>query len=659
MQKIILRDGLTIHYRQAGKGPPLLLQHGWGGSSLYWQATIDYLSEFRTVYALDLPGFGQSPPMTSGKATPERLFAILVEFIEQLKLEHFDLIGHSFGCNLVSFMAAEMPDQVRRLILTCPATYRNNNERRLINIVHQAMEIGLLMRRPWIGNVPQLYRRISQRFFYRLPEDDLILKEGFLDFLRMDRRTAMESAVSAASKRVNDMLRAIRTPTLVLGTSDDQIMPRHGPATVSQLIPNSRLVWIEQCGHLPMVERPDVYHWIVRDFLFKDLPEHVGQPTYHPSLQPSLAAAAAAAVTSGPPHVVTMPTLVTTPDVPNQNNHHEQPAQQPAQQPTQSPAQPPAQPSSNEPPPAPVEVRTRNVDIDEMEEEEEEKEGRNGVQVITRLIPSPIRKQVGQITAEQIARISRQRPKSVQKRHHALPKQRAVRVSKRQLLERQAMQASGNPKQQALAASSSPEHNDQSPEYASIELAQEAAAAAKKAAEAAAKQAAEAAQRAVAAAEQALEAQHAAEAQKAALEAQEAVEKAQQVLARAFPSDGDNADNADQADQANQSAQPDNSHAAQPVQIGVANEPGRPSPSTPAQGESPTTSPAHSPGETGETARETHADQPQGGQAAAGGTSPEAATYPTAGTTETEAESANAAGTSGTPGTTNDEQQQS
>jgi hypothetical protein len=286
-----------------------------------------------------------------------------------------------------------------------------------------------------------------------------------------------------------------------------------------------------------------------------------------------------------------------------------------------------------------------------MEEEEEEKEGRNGVQVITRLIPSPIRKQVGQITAEQIARISRQRPKSVQKRHHALPKQRAVRVSKRQLLERQAMQASGNPKQQALAASSSPEHNDQSPEYASIELAQEAAAAAKKAAEAA--------QRAVAAAEQALEAQHAAEAQKAALEAQEAVEKAQQVLARAFPSDGDNADNADQADQANQSAQPDNSHAAQPVQIGVANEPGRPSPSTPAQGESPTTSPAHSPGETGETARETHADQPQGGQAAAGGTSPEAATYPTAGTTETEAESANAAGTSGTPGTTNDEQQQS
>lgn len=267
MLKINLPSGPIIHYRQIGAGPPLLLQHGWGGSSLYWQGTAAHLADIRTVYSIDLPGYGQSPPMITDQATPQRLAELIIEFMDSLGLEQIELVGHSFGSNLVSYVAADNPERVPRLVLTCPATYRDNGERRMIKVVHRLMGLTLRLRRPWVGNMPTVYRRFSERFFYRLPKDQIILREGFEDFLRMDRRTATESAISAANEAVNDALQRIMVKTLIIGASNDQIMPRHGPSTVAQLIPGSRLVWIENCGHLPMVERPEVYHWLLRNFL--------------------------------------------------------------------------------------------------------------------------------------------------------------------------------------------------------------------------------------------------------------------------------------------------------------------------------------------------------------------------------------------------------
>ncbi len=267
MEQINLSGGVHIHYRVAGTGPALLLQHGWGGSSLYWQSTVANLSDLRTVYAIDLPGYGQSPPMTLEAAHPERLAILLIEFADAVGLEHIDLIGHSFGANLVSYVAANYPSRVGHLVLTCPATYRNDRERQMVRFVHRLMGLTLRMRRPWVGRIPPVYRRISRRFFYRLPDDNVLLREGFKDFLRMDRQTATQSALNAVDDSINKVFRRIEVPTLIVGASNDQIMPRHGPSTVAQLIPESRLVWIEQCGHLPMVERPEAYHWLVRDFL--------------------------------------------------------------------------------------------------------------------------------------------------------------------------------------------------------------------------------------------------------------------------------------------------------------------------------------------------------------------------------------------------------
>jgi len=275
METIELSEGIIIHYRHLGQGRPILLQHGWGGSSLYWQSTIAHLADIRSVYAIDLPGYGQSPPIPLDNPTPERLSGLLVEFVNRMGIDQFDLIGHSFGSNLAAHVAARYPDRVGQLVLTCPATYRNGGERRLIRVVHRMLGMTLRLRRTWIGRIPPVYRSMSQRFFYQLPTDNTLLLEGFKDFLRMDRRTAAESALNAVNDSINEILLKIDIPTLIVAATHDQILPRHGPSTVAQLIPDSRLVWIENCGHLPMVERPDVYHWILREFLLYGKPHRV------------------------------------------------------------------------------------------------------------------------------------------------------------------------------------------------------------------------------------------------------------------------------------------------------------------------------------------------------------------------------------------------
>lgn len=270
---IRLSNGYTIYYRKAGRGAPVLLVHGWGGSSRYWRDTITFLSETHTVYALDLPGYGQSPPMIIEPATPERLSRLVLEFTDAMQIETFDIVGHSLGASLSAYIAAGWPERVNHLVMTCVGTYRNKHERRLIKVMHRLMMVWLRLRQPWMLRVPLAYRRIASRFFYQLPEDDVLLRECVADFLNMDRRSAKDSAIGMVGHTLVSVLRQIQVPTLVIGAMNDRLTPRYGPPSVNRLIPDSRLSWIEQCGHLPMLEQPDVYHGLLSDFLLDVLPE--------------------------------------------------------------------------------------------------------------------------------------------------------------------------------------------------------------------------------------------------------------------------------------------------------------------------------------------------------------------------------------------------
>lgn len=268
LQPIRLRRG-ELHCRMLGSGPPLLLLHGWGASSRCWSQTLCRLQERFTLIAPDLPGFGESPPFP-GVASNEELAAVTLELADALGLERFLLNGHSFCAGVAALVAAQAPERVERLVLTCFSVWHSERERRVVATVHRLLGLWLALRRPWQLRRPLFQRMLGRRLFYRLPDDPALLRAGLEDFLRMDYKVGLESAVSAAIPTFHAALRSIQAPTLLVAARQDQIMPPANTPIVAELIPDCRLVWIERCGHLPMIERAQLYHRLLLSFLYQD-----------------------------------------------------------------------------------------------------------------------------------------------------------------------------------------------------------------------------------------------------------------------------------------------------------------------------------------------------------------------------------------------------
>lgn len=264
---IIVEDA-PIFYRQAGAGSrtPLILLHGWGGSSRYWRSILTELSADRRVLAPDLPGFGESPPL-KGQADTGRMAELVLAFADAMGLEQFDLNGHSFSGSVAIFLAARHPERVRRIVLTCVSVFRNERERRIVDQIHKILGVWMGLRRPWMVDMRPFQRAAASLFFHKTPTDVSILRESFADFIKMDQRTALITASDAGNPAIKPAMRAIHAPALVIGARQDKIMPPANTPEIVRLIPNSRLIWIEQCGHFPMLEYSAHYTSLVTGFL--------------------------------------------------------------------------------------------------------------------------------------------------------------------------------------------------------------------------------------------------------------------------------------------------------------------------------------------------------------------------------------------------------
>jgi pimeloyl-ACP methyl ester carboxylesterase len=108
-------DGVRMHYVTGGSGPPLVLLHGWPQTWFAWREVMPALADHFTVYALDLPGLGDSEgaPPSYDKATLARSVHGLV--FGKLGLRGVRLVGHDLGAAVAFQYAAQFPDQVDKL----------------------------------------------------------------------------------------------------------------------------------------------------------------------------------------------------------------------------------------------------------------------------------------------------------------------------------------------------------------------------------------------------------------------------------------------------------------------------------------------------------------------------------------------------------------
>ncbi|MFG3104512.1 alpha/beta fold hydrolase [Streptomyces sp. NPDC048182] len=254
---VSLRVGqATVRYRTYGSGPGLVLVHGTGSGSVTWEGLVDRFADRYTVVLPDLSG---SDPVRDDGAplTVEVLTEQLAAVIAHTGLGPVDVVGHSLGAIVALSLAATRPGLVRRLVPI--AGFGRGDDAYLRATWEQYL--ALADRPAEFARFAMLtaFGRTYLRGLGKRAVDELAR-----DFLPTRGRIRQFEAVRRAD--VHGLLARIEAPTLVIGCTEDHLVPAENVRQVHAALPGSEYAELV-CGHVARVERPDELAALVRGFL--------------------------------------------------------------------------------------------------------------------------------------------------------------------------------------------------------------------------------------------------------------------------------------------------------------------------------------------------------------------------------------------------------
>jgi len=242
--------GLNLNIRESGEGPPLLLLHRSTGV-LGWDTFEDQLASHFHLIHPDLPGFGESD--RPDWAREPRDLAILVgRLIEALDLDDVTVVGLGFG----GFIAAEL------------ATMNDTNLKSLILVTPAGIK-------PREGEIVDQMLIAHDDYVRRGLNDESSFEARFGGELHPDVKDIWEfSRIMTAritwspymfSRRMPHLLSEVKTPSLVVWGSSDQIIPRVAGEQYVEGLADARLEVVEGAGHIVEWDQPEALAELIRN----------------------------------------------------------------------------------------------------------------------------------------------------------------------------------------------------------------------------------------------------------------------------------------------------------------------------------------------------------------------------------------------------------
>lgn len=269
-----------------GEGRTVLLVHGLGGSIANWDAVGPRLTRTARVLALDLPGFGLSPPW--GDWELETHARAVDAFLEEIGPS--TLVGNSMGALISEMAAAARPDLVEALVLICPATPPRLPDpllhwptaRRLT--LQSTKAVGPAFARHYLRNNPPelLVSNALRMTTHRPSRVPISMVEAFREMVRIRKSFPWApEAVPMTSQsmrrlywrrsRFVAMIRDIVAPTLVVQGEADRIVSPTAVQWMASLRPDWNLVVLKDTGHTPHLDSPVRLTAIIADWLERTL----------------------------------------------------------------------------------------------------------------------------------------------------------------------------------------------------------------------------------------------------------------------------------------------------------------------------------------------------------------------------------------------------
>ena len=248
--------GTKTHVLRGGEGTPVLFLHGSGDPGL-WLPVHEELAKSHDVIRPDHPGFGWSDEDIRIDSVHDLAFFYL-DLLAELGIERVSVIGSSLGGWIGADLAGIEPARIAHLVLIGAAGLRVEGSGQPDEF---ALEPAAAVELVYAGEEHR--RHAAERM--TLLEEDPAAMERFL-------RNRITTAHLAWNPYFHDpklvhRLHRITAPTLVVWGRDDGLVPLAHGHRWTELIPDSRLEVVDDCGHLPQVEQPERFMELVGPFL--------------------------------------------------------------------------------------------------------------------------------------------------------------------------------------------------------------------------------------------------------------------------------------------------------------------------------------------------------------------------------------------------------
>jgi len=267
---IVVVGGIRVHYSRAGAGPALVLLHGLVGSARNWNRNIEFLAQFRTVYALDSANMGESERVRGLDAGLAAQADRLAACMDELGIDVADVVGHSHGGAIAMMLAAKYPGRVRRLVLFAPANP-------FCKLGHAQMRFYRTRLGSWFARtvVPLMPRVMHRRALERMYGDPKRIAKGVLEGYTDGLDSSAIEHILAIMRRWSEDMELLQAalpdlkgvPMLLFwGDRDRAVGLGSGEELARRL--GAPLKVVHEAGHLAFEEMPEVCNPLLGEWLF-------------------------------------------------------------------------------------------------------------------------------------------------------------------------------------------------------------------------------------------------------------------------------------------------------------------------------------------------------------------------------------------------------
>ena len=245
-----------------GEGPDILLLHGLGATKASFFEAAAALSRAHRVHALDLPGFGSSSKPAFAAYDAGYFAEAVLGAMDAMGIERAHLVGNSLGGRVAIEVGLRSPERVGALGLLCPA----------VAFLRRGYHPIVRLLRPELGVLPHRFARgmVANQFWSMFADrdqvDPSVADVVVEEFQRIYGSAGARLAFLASARNVYlerpfgrdgfyPRLAELEPPALFVWGSHDKLIPAGFARHVAEWLPGAEQIVLEDCGHVPQVER--------------------------------------------------------------------------------------------------------------------------------------------------------------------------------------------------------------------------------------------------------------------------------------------------------------------------------------------------------------------------------------------------------------------